>query len=214
MGRLTKMRLSDEIVQTLTHKVDVVSIPQLERVWWPRSKSGRSEARRTIARLERKHLLFLVRAIVHPELTLTAPIISWQPGDPTPDFGAAAYRLQARWTKPLEPETLVCATRFACRLLGSRGKGRIHRPLQLTHDLHVTSIYLHFLQHDPSSARAWLSEASIAPERRGQKLPDAILRDPALGRDVVIEFGGSYRKERVELVHADCVRRSLAYQLW
>src|SRR5262245_41287594 len=59
------------------------------------------------------------------------------------------------------------------------------------HDLHVTTIYLHMLRNRPADAEAWISEDLLAPSRRHQKLPDAMLQFADGRPSVVIEFAGS-----------------------
>ena len=86
--------------------------------------------------------------------------------------------------------------------------------MQATHDLHVVQIYLRLWQADPGLAALWVSEERFAPERRREKLPDAVLRDTAGNLILVIEFGGAYDAKHVERVHLDCVTRSLPYELW
>ncbi|MBK8183290.1 MAG: hypothetical protein IPK63_10530 [Candidatus Competibacteraceae bacterium] len=101
----------------------------------------------------------------------------------------------------------------AARYFGGYG-GKLRRPLQATHDLHVAQIYLRFLKTDPVRAALWVSEDRFAPERRREKLPDAVIQDAAGTIALVIEFGGAYDAKHVERVHLDCVTRSLPYELW
>jgi hypothetical protein len=208
------MGRKDEISRVLAVSVRVLSVEQVARTWWSDSDSGRRESRRALCALEGAGVVQRVRALVHPELPLVRAVVEWKPGDETPAFGTVAYQLQTRWREALRPATLYVATPKVTRRFASRGKGRIERPLQLTHDLHVSAIYLNLLLTQPTAARAWISEDTLAAERKHQKLPDAILRGLPGSPDVVIEFGGAYRRERVELVHEDCVRRELPYQLW
>jgi len=109
--------------------------------------------------------------------------------------------------------TVYTATEATARLYAGCG-GRLAHPLQVTHDLHVSAIFLKLRQTSPAEAEGWVSEDLLAPLRRGQKLPDAEIHDNA-GRVLkVIEFGGSYAPERVRLVHEDCERRQVPYELW
>ena len=155
--------------------------------------------------------MFRLRA--HPELPLHRPIWTWKPGDPEPPLGVVSYRLRNRWNCPLELVTIYTASDKAARICAGAG-GYPSHPLHITHDLHLSSIYIGLLQRNPVEAKAWVSERALAPLRRGHKLPDAEVQDAA-GRTVkVIEFGGSYPPERVLKVHQDCERRQVPYELW
>ncbi len=216
------MQLTDrdrEILLSLTHKVRLLSLDQIARTWWNSSPTGIVNARKRLAILTDNNtpssdlLLRRLRANTHPELNLGGPVLSWNPGELTPDFGALSYRLKSRWTEAIRPTTIYVATERAARYFGGFG-GKLRRPLQVTHDLHVAQIYLHLFQTNQEAAGAWVSEEQFGPERRHQKLPDAVLRDKNGQITRVIEFGGSYDPKHVERVHWDCVTRSLPYELW
>jgi hypothetical protein len=210
-----------EILIALTHKVRLLSLEQIARTWWGASPSGIATARKRLTLLTGKaavnsaytNVMRRLRLNAHPELKLSGPIFTWSPGDPAPPFGALAYRLQTRWKEAVRPTTVYIATEKAARYFGGFG-GKLRRPLQATHDLHVAQIYLHFLTTDPARAAAWVSEERFAPERRHEKLPDAVLHDAHGNITLVIEFGGAYDAKHVERVHRDCVTRSLPYELW
>lgn len=204
-----------EILIALTHKVRLLSLEQIARTWW--SDSGLATARKRLLLLTdpsfNPYVMQRMKLNAHPELSLCRPIFSWKPGDPTPPFGALSYRLKKRWDKAPEPTTVYIASEKAARYFGGFG-GKLRRPLQATHDLHVAQIYLRFLKTEPTLAKQWVSEERFAPERRREKLPDAVLRDAAGNIILVIEFGGAYDPYHVEQVHLDCVTRSLPYELW
>ena len=198
-----------EILLTLTHKVRLLSLDQIARSWWPSSSPGAARARLSAL----PALLHRLTLNAHPELTLPGPLFTWRPGLPTPPFGALSYRLKKRWNQAVKPTTVYIASEKAARYFGGCG-GKLRRPLQATHDLHVAQIYLRLLNADPALAALWVSEERFAPERRREKLPDAVLRDAAGNLILVIEFGGAYDAKHVERVHLDCVTRSLPYELW
>jgi hypothetical protein len=107
----------------------------------------------------------------------------------------------------------LVASKRAGRLFGGLG-GKLSHPIQITHDLHVSAIYLRLLLESPLEAEQWVPDYQLARTRRGQKLPDAELQD-ANGRTLkVIEFGGSYGPERVRKVHEDAERRGVPYEIW
>ena len=198
-----------EILLTLTHRVRLLSLRQIARTWWPTASVD--AARQRLATMPT--LLSRLKLNAHPELDLTAPLLTWHPGDPEPRFGSLSYQLRKRWTQAPEPTTVYVATDTAARYLGGFG-GRLRRPLQATHDLHVSQLYLRLLKQDPERAALWVSEEHFAAERRREKLPDAVLRDAAGQIRMVIEFGGAYDTHHVKRVHLDCVARALPYELW
>jgi hypothetical protein len=202
-----------EIVFTLSQRIRVADICQLARTWWEDTPLGRNCAYRRIGRLVQTGVLesFTLRA--HPELPLKEPIWSWKPREARPPVGVVSYRARVRWDKPLQSMTVYVASQRTARLYAGCG-GRLSHPLQVTHDLHVSAIYLRLLKHSPAEAAGWVSENVLAPLRRRQKLPDAEIHD-GNGRVLkVIEFGGSYPPERVRLIHEDCERRQVPYELW
>jgi DNA-binding Lrp family transcriptional regulator len=211
--RMLLATLDREILSALSQKIRVTTTMQLSRTWWEDTASGRESALRRTNRLIQAGFLEAFTLRVHPELPLGGPVWSWKPGASTPAFGVLSYRLRSRWTEPLRLTTLFAASRKGARLFGGSG-GRLSHPLQGTHDLHVSAIYLRLFKHSPEEARGWVSENVLAPQRRRQKLPDAEIHDSQARVLKVFEFGGSYAPERVRLIHEDCERRKLPYELW
>ena len=205
-----------EILVALTLKTRLLSLDQIARTWWKPTDSGRNEARKRMTELAAHGLVERRRMNIHPELPLGNPLLAWEPGDEDPNFGAIAYRLKIRWKESLRLTPFFTASKHGVKHFGgSRSAGgRLKRPHQVTHDLHVAALYLRFLQADPTAANAWTLDHHLTTERKNQKLPDAVLKNPD-GRDGrVIEFGGAYPARRVEAFHEDCLRRSLPYELW
>lgn len=213
MIRTTLTATEREVLFALTHRIRVTTKAQLRRTWWSETRSASDKAANTMGSLERAGLVISVQLRVRPELPLEQPIWFWTPGNPTPPFGAVSYRLRTRWTQALTVVTVYSASAKAARLYAGHG-GPLAHPLQVTHDLHMAAIYFRLLRLNPTEAEGWVSEDMLAASRRGQKLPDAEIHD-ANGRPLkVIEFGGSYPPERVQMVHEDCERRHLPYELW
>jgi hypothetical protein len=86
--------------------------------------------------------------------------------------------------------------------------------MEQTHDVHVAVVFLRFRSQFPELVNRWVSEAAILGTRedRSEKLPDALLELDTGPK--IIEFGGSYPKEKVEGFHAYCEDQSLPYELW
>jgi len=197
----------------LTHRIRLATGSQLGRTSGGPGSTALESARKTIATLERAGFAVSFQVRAHPELSLEQPICTWKPGSPTPAFGVISYRLRVRWIEAPEVITVYAASEKAARRFAGHG-GRLPHPLQATHDLHMTGVFLQLRERSPEEAALWVPEEKFANKRRGQKLPDAEIQDEK-GRTLkVIEFGGSYSPERVRKVHEDCERRSVPYELW
>lgn len=202
-----------EILVTLTHRIRVLTLNQAARTWWGGTADPLANARRGLAKLARGGLLSASTALARPELTLTEPAATWTPGSHAPSFDALAYQLHSRWTQALRPTRFFVATRPAANALGGFG-GPLAHPLHLSHDLHISTVYLRIRQSEPDTASNWISERHLAQFRRHQKLPDAGLGHSPESLLSVIEFGNGYDAGRLRAFHADCAERSLAYQIW
>lgn len=213
VGRWVLTARDAHICEVLTRKVPLATASQVARAFWGPGESALALAHERLRVLVGVGVLerYLLRA--HQELDLERALCSWKPGEPPPPFGSLSYRLRTRWTGALKPTQIFTASKRLGRRFAGRG-GSLNHPLQATHDLHMTTVYLHKLKMNPEEASGWVSEAVLAPLRRGQKLPDAEIQDHH-GRTIkVIEFGGSYPPERVRRVHDDCERRQVPYELW
>ena len=95
--------------------------------------------------------------------------------------------------------------------------GRYPRQTERTHDLHMASLYLLKRNADPGVQRYWNSEEKLREQRKRkrhadkQHLPDAIIIRP---KRTAIEFGGSYKVEKLRSFHSYCEGRGLPYEIW
>ena len=186
---------------------------QVGRTLFASTASPAANARRMLAKLANAGLVHLFRAPAHPEISLREPVISWAPGGLMPDLGHVAYVLNRRWTRPPVLTTCVCATRKGRNLFN--GRGGKPPEVKLTHDLHLAAVYLALLRSDPVAAKYWISEEQVRLERErlDERIPDAIVRKPG-APPRVIEFGGTYKKPKLEAFHRHCSFHSLAYEIW
>jgi hypothetical protein len=209
---LSLTRRDVEIIEALVRKVRLFSQRQIAETWW---RGEATNARRRLARLRQTEL---VERIVVPARVLGGlcePLMAWQPGQPTPDYGHVAHQCQARWQRlPPRPCAAWIASARSAQLFGGRGRGVLKHPTQACHDLGVAAVWLHFRAASPAHADAWRGEDLLAHTRRGGKLPDAFLVDSDEQVKCVIEFGGAYDAARVREFHEDCAQRGLPYQLW
>ena len=203
-----------EILECLCLRVRYLSLAQVSRTWFQHTKNALANTQERLKLLEQAGLIARFIAMAHPELELARPVYCWQPGAITPNFGAASYQLKSRWTEPPMATPAVIATKQAGARLGGSG-GRYPRPTEQTHDLHLAAVFLRFRLLEPELASAWISEETFRKglaERRGEKVPDAVIRTAS--GDRVIEFGGAYGKEKLLHFHHYCARLKLAYEVW
>jgi len=85
---------------------------------------------------------------------------------------------------------------------------------QISHDLHVASVWLSKFLHEPNQAADWRGEDTYAAERKGEKLPDAMCFADGMPYLVVESAGISYTAERIESFVNDCRVRKLEWELW
>ncbi|MGD9689161.1 MAG: hypothetical protein AB7K52_00580 [Phycisphaerales bacterium] len=202
----------ENLLHALTHRVRVLTLNQVARTFW----AGASETSAAEPRLDQlcgAGLLERLVRMAHPELPLSAPLATWQPGLPRPALTALARQLRSRWRLPDTATVMYTATRAAAALTGGHGD-RPLRTSETTHDIHLAGVYLLMRRELPTRARSWKSEARLLAEGRGrhEKLPDAVVTD---GRsETAIEFGGMYSADKLAAFHDHCHHSHLGYELW
>ena len=214
------MQLTDrdhDILTTLTWKARLLDNEQLATTWWHAGRSGRIEASRRAGRLVASGLLKKLIVLSRPLPRLDAPIIVYYPGGEEANLARAAHLLHRRWSQPPRSTTVYLATPRAAALTGGRASGLKH-PLQASHDLAVTQVYLNTRKRDPDLAIAWLGEDCVpwAPGRRVRRA-DAVIPGAAGGIALAIEIGGSgsaYGRKRLEALHRHFAKSGIPYVLW
>ena len=205
----------EQVLQSLCARVRLMTLDQIAEHWWMDNKQPNDDARRRLSSLVDAGLLNSSTALAAPLPPMTEPVLSWLPGDEEPDCGAVAWKLQSRWTNGPRVVTVYLATTKATRIFGGKARGYLKQEYQATHDLGVSQMYLDLHRRSPELAAAWIGEDILAPYRRRQKLPDAVVAtSPEAQPTVVLEFGGAYDKPRVQSFHEDCRDRGHAYELW
>lgn len=205
---------SREILVTLTHKVRYLSAAQISETWWSDTESGKRQARKKILELCRSGLVEQRAILSHPMLPLSGPVIEWEPRFEAPHFGRAAYQLQSRWKDPERQQTIYFATKVAVKRFGGVAGGLVLAH-QVTHDLHVTQMYLSVLSRNPELAERWTPEFLLKPFLpKFSKTPDAAFLDSDREIGRILEFGGRYDARRVARFHEYCAKYKYAYELW
>lgn len=202
------------ILRTLVKKVRMMTVAQIAQGWWPQAESSAILAARRLRSLKAHRLVDRVTLPAHPMLDLRVPILTWEPGQPDPDYYAVSYRLTSRWPSEYIPTPVYFAAEPGARMFGIAAAQPIRHPDQVTHDLHLSAVYLTVFRKHPEIAQAWVGEDEFAVERERQKLPDAVVKDAAGHVRMVIEFGGKYDPVRFRAFHEDCRKRTTPYQLW
>lgn len=203
----------NEILDALSRRIRVLSIPQIARVWFGNTSDPHRQVRRRLITLEQAGLIKMQSVSARPELTLDRPLVTWTPGDPTPDHERIAYLLEARWREPAVLTNLVIATRGAGSARGGSG-GRWPRRSEVSHDLTLAGLYLVWSVSPEARSGEWISEARLRQEGWGEadRLPDAMI--DIEGRRRVIELGGLYGAAKLQDFHWFCAERKLPYELW
>lgn len=200
-----------QIVDALTRRVRLLTVPQIAITWFG---GNEVRARAALVDLKRQEFLSSRCVLARPTLILDGPLVQWLPGGELPDFGAVAYRLRRRWREAVEPTEIVVATREAKRRFGGFCGGRWSRQSEISHDVSLAGVYLWYRASKPEEAECWVPEAQLCAEGwgMGERLPDALIRGRDGGIERVVEFGGSYRKQKLQAFHREMCE--IPYEIW
>lgn len=212
---IARSQRDNALLDTLVHRVRVLSVDQIAAMWWPDTGQPHQFAQRCLRRLERAALIVRQTVLTEPPLRLSGPVVNWAPGHSTPNFAAVSYALQSRWQGCVpSPMPVVAATRKAIHQYGGHGLGGLRQRLQVNHDLHLAAVYLLKLRQDPALPGRWVGEDQLGKAGYGIKDPDAFLLGPLGQTECVVEFGGRYDERRVRSFHEHCARFGMRYELW
>ncbi len=200
------------ILDAITHRVKLLSLPQIARTWWKGSRAI-MQARKRIRQLALAGYLERLQLFTNQEVVLVAPLATWHSGMAVPDFSTIVRLTRTRWRLPIRSTACVVATSISAVRTG--GSYRVPRNSEATHDLHVAQVYLLKLRQVPRYADKWTGEMQllardIAPF---DKVPDALIRQA--GRCTAVEVvGESYGVTKLKAFHEFCSRKSFTYELW
>ena len=151
-----------------------------------------------------------------PLLRLESPLVTWRPGLPAPELGPLAWTLEKRWQQPLRPTRVFFAGPAAVRIYGGCMKGHLSNIAQVSHDLHVTEVYLGFLERlnltspPPGSART----SSESPGRNSRSNRTRCSTTATANPGSQSTSSGLYGVDKLQAFHTDMERRALPYELW
>ncbi len=190
------------------------SLEQLANSYWVTCRDPRRSAVARLHALKRNGLIRSSRVCTIQLPELNAPLASWRPGEWGPDFGELAWKLTRRWKQRPQMCQVFYATPRAANWLGGSRTGTIPRPFHVAHDLGVAAMFFAVWKSIPDLPHQWIDEEMLAPMRKGEKLPDALLGTDINRPICVLEFGGQYGKNRLQSFHDDCEERGLPCQIW
>lgn len=201
----------EEIVRTLADKVRVLTLSQVAKTWWTESRWGKSRAKSSLIRLAERKLVKLRRALARPIELIEHAIVEWKSGDVIPDFEAVATHLHRRAMTDASMQSIVATASKAVALFAT-GKAPSIKLTQLTHDLHVSEIYLRC--RNDGLAKYWLSEDRLPVDWPVRVRPDAVLTDATGHFDRAVEYGGDYPIDRLIELHEQLASIPLSYEIW
>lgn len=199
-------------MRVLTERVRVLTIPQIAATWWSETRWGRGRARAAMNSLADKGWLHVQDALSRPIQSYDAPLVAWRREDNCPDFTAVARSLHRRAMADAKPVKVVFATSRATTLFSS-GRAPSVKLTQMTHDLNVAEVFLHYLRKGLPVDR-WTSEDRLPLDWPIKQRPDALLRNEADEIDRAVEYGGDYPVSRLTELHDGLSSVPLAYEIW
>lgn len=205
-------RHEEQIVRILADSVRVMTVAQVARTWWTDTRWGRDRASAAMTRLAAKGWLHVQHALSRPIQSFVSPLIDWRPGTRRPDFAAAARLLHQRAIVDARTVKVVFAATRAVRFFSS-GPALPVKLTQMTHDLNVSELYLHY-RRSGLADQCWTSEARLGRDWPLKERPDAVLRDEAGTIVRAVEYGGDYTASRLAELHAGLSSINLSYEIW
>ena len=201
-----------EILRVVANCVRVLSTDQVARTWWSDTRWGNCRAKESLWDLAARDWLCMQPVLSRPIQSLVEPLMTWQVGEPLPQFEKLARQLHERAKAQPVVTTIVYATSKTVSLFGKGNKPTI-KIAQMTHDLHVSAVFL-LLYANGQGTENWLSEDQLPKSWPLDVRPDAVLLDEGGTPTVAIEYGGDYSAQRLEQLHEGFVSIGLGYELW
>lgn len=198
------------VLRALSLYVRLFGQRQLAEALW---SGDVANARRRLRRFVQLGLVERRVTLARPLPELIQPVMTWRPGQPDPNVGQLAFRLQSRWRyQALKTTVIYLPTKTVVDHFG--GKQKTLMASQVSHDLGVTEVWLWFYCNRPDLAAVWRGEDMLQEIEPGQSVPDAVLVNDDEQPIALIEFGGDYGPERISAFHDDAAVRGLPYQIW
>ena len=205
-------RHEEQILRALANDVRVLSLTQVARTWWSDTKWGRSRAKASMTELDARNWLQIHRSLARPIVELHKPLLSWSPSDASPGFEELSRTLHRRAVQAASMTSFIFASARTVAMFGL-GRALSVKLTQMTHDLHVSEVYL-WHRKNGLSARNWLSEDRLPRDWPLRARPDAVLTSDDAKIQCGIEYGGDYPAKRLEELHEGLSSINLKYEIW
>ena len=181
--------------------------------------SDEANFRRFVRDLIARGLVAQITVPAKPVPEMREPLYSWRITDPRLTNGIIQHVLslaRARWAgRPAVNTTVIAATSKAGRIYGAQRSGRPRKPLQCTHDIALSAVFVHKSIYQPVEAKNWYGE-DFANLRLGNKTVDAVV-SPGAGNVIckLIEcVGADYTYDKLLTIAREAVSRGLPYEFW
>jgi len=203
----------NQLMRILLFQLRILELTQLSHIS-PFDEFSVPNLTRWLKQIEQQKMIQTTRTIsVVPKLE--QPLISWTPEKPTPPTSVVCNQLRLRW-QTWRPKScfIFWASPTAVHFYGGVAGGR-RQPLQLSHDLGTSAIFVHWTQKQPGLLSDWYGEDYLRQHPFPFPfMPDAALLGPAGVPETLIEFGGQYPLRKLQRWHQACAASQLSYELW
>ena len=192
-----------EVLEVLSHRTRLLTEQQIARTWWSDQRHGLRNCRARMKELTSGGYVDSLNVLAREEMPLREPLVTWSPELAEPDFGKLAWALKRRWEQARTvPTRVVHATRRTKQEHNGSVGGRQPRSAEVSHDIHVGTVFLNYRKHASPLAENWIHEDQLREEYGGKmstsEICDAMIRKPGEAPSLIVEVGGSYRAEKLQ----------------
>lgn len=201
-----------EILRAITLQVRLLTVEQLARGWFGGETQAAADC---MKRLEAATLITHRTVEVARIERRSRPLFSWRPKQPTPQGALKRVSNSAlkRWRGDFSSCQIFIAAPRAVRAFGAFSDLRRIRSCEVTHDFHLSEVFIHYRINKPRQGNRWLGEAAFPKLGRmlsRMKDPDAFLIGDDGKVEKVIEVAGRYTVEHLTDFHNHCAERAAA----
>ena len=203
------------LLRALAVQLRVLSFEQICKGWF--RDEPEDTIRESIDALKSAGLVQENICEIDSPIELEGPLLTWGPGDREPDVDRLArisQHLETRWSRVFKVEVLYSITPRGANQFGSWG-GKLSREEELTHDYHLSEVYLRHCEVTEETFKRWLGEmalekfsremrATLGFEIKRMKNPDAYVLDDDGKASLVVEFAGKYSVSHLQNLHRHC----------
>ena len=144
-------------------------------------------------------------------MPMESPIYSSTRAENNDSFPELSRLLHRRARKSASVTTIFFATPKSRELLGRGGRGVRPRLTQLSHDLQVSEVFLHYRENNQQAF--WLHE-DFLDDWPTKERPDAVLINERGQFVRAIEYGGAYSPARLQAMQNAFSRQGIPLEIW